>query len=199
MMLFDETTVSQATLPLQAMKDHLRLGTGFTDDGMQDTLIEAYLRAAIATIEGRIGKVLLQRRLRLVLDCWRGTSEQTLPVAPVNAIVSITMFDRAGVQTVLDPASYRLVVDFQRPKVAAAGVLLPNVPADGRVEVRFDAGYASTWSGIPADLAQAALLLAAEFHERRNEPEGQAAGLPHTVVALIDRWRTVRVLGGGAT
>ena len=39
------TTVSAAVLPVQAMKDHLRLGTGFGDDGLQDALIEAHLRA----------------------------------------------------------------------------------------------------------------------------------------------------------
>lgn len=49
---------------MQALKDHLRLGSGFADDGMQDGLIEGYLRAAMAAIEGRIGKVLLARRFR---------------------------------------------------------------------------------------------------------------------------------------
>ena len=62
MMLTEMTTVPGAALPVQAFKDHLRLGTGFSDDGMQDGLIEAYLRAAIAAIEGRIGKVLIARR-----------------------------------------------------------------------------------------------------------------------------------------
>lgn len=199
MMLFDETTVASAVLPVQAMKDHLRLGTGFADDSLQDALVEGYLRAAVATIEARIGKVLLARRFRLVLEDWRAPEEQTLPVAPVTAIVSVNVFDRAGNATLVAPSTYRLVADFQRPKVAAVGVLLPAVPSDGRAEVRFDAGYATTWAGVPADLAQAVFLLAAEFHERRLEADGRPAGLPHTVVALIDRWRTVRVLGGGAS
>jgi len=199
MMLFEETTVPGTVLPVQGMKDHLRLGSGFSDDGMQDNLVEGYLRAAISTIEGRIGKVLLARRFRLVLEDWRGPGEQTLPVAPVTAIVSITLFDKAGAQTVLAASSYRLVADFQRPKVVPVGVLLPGVPSDGRAEVRFDAGYSATWGGVPADLAQAVFLLAAEFHERRHDGEGRVAGLPQTVVALIERWRTVRVLGGGAS
>lgn len=199
MMLFDETTVPSAVLPVQAMKAHLRLGSGFTDDGMQDALVEGYLRAAIATIEGRIGKVLLARRFRLVLEDWRSPGEQSLPVAPVTAILSVTLIDRTGAETVLAPSSYRLVADFQRPKLAPVGVLLPAVPSDGRAEVRFDAGYSAPWSGVPADLAQAVFLLAAEFHERRHEGDTRPAGLPQTVVALIDRWRTVRVLGGGAS
>ena len=71
MMLTEETQVPQAALPVEEMKDHLRMGSGFADDGMQDGLIETYLRAAMAAIEGRIGKMLFQRRFLWVLECWR--------------------------------------------------------------------------------------------------------------------------------
>jgi len=40
--------------------------------------------------------------------------------------------------------------------------------------------------------------LAAEYYDRRNELGEGVAGLPHAVQALIEKWRTVRVLGGGA-
>ena len=59
MMLIEQTGVPTAALPVQEFKDHLRLGTGFADDTVQDALVEAYLRAALAAIEGRIGKALL--------------------------------------------------------------------------------------------------------------------------------------------
>lgn len=198
MMLIEQTAVPVAALPVQGLKDHLRLGTGFSDDGMQDVLIEGYLRAAIAGIERRIGKVLLSRQFLWVLEAWRDLAGQALPVAPVTAVVSVALVDGAGVVTVVDPARYRLVSDTHRPRLAAAGVLLPVVPVDGKAEVVFDAGFGATWSGVPADLAQAVLLLAAEFYERRHEA-GLVAGLPFAVQALIERWRNVRVLGGGAT
>ena len=79
MMLTEETPVPLAALPVEEMKDHLRMGSGFADDGLQDGLIETYLRAAMAAIEGRIGKMLFQRRFLWVLDCWRD-AEQALPV-----------------------------------------------------------------------------------------------------------------------
>lgn len=196
MMLSEQTGVAVAALPVQGLKDHLRLGTGFSDDGMQDGLIEGYLRAAMAGIEGRIGKVLVARRFVWVLEQWRDLAGQALPVAPVAGIVSVSLVDAAGGVLVLDPASYRLVPDTHRPRLAAAGVLLPAVPVDGRAEVVFDAGFGAAWSAVPADLAQAVLLLAAEFHERRHEA-GSVTGLPFAVQALIERWRNVRVLGGG--
>ena len=196
MMLIEQTGVPGSALPVQALKDHLRLGTGFSDDGMQDALIEGYLRAAMAGVEGRIGKVLIARRFLWVLEGWRDGQEQALPVAPVTGIVSVSLVDVVGAVTVVDPARYRLVPDTHQPRLAAAGVLLPVVPVDGKAEVVFDAGFGA-WAAVPADLAQAVLMLAAEFYERRHEAGG-VAGLPFSVQALIERWRNVRVLSGGA-
>ena len=82
-MLSEVTEVAGAALPVQAMKDHLRLGTGFADDDVQDGLIETHLRAALAAIEGRIGKVLMTRQFLLVLADWRDPGDQALPLAPV--------------------------------------------------------------------------------------------------------------------
>lgn len=52
MMLSEVTGVPQAALPVADFKDHLRLGTGFADDSVQDALAESYLRAAVSAIEG---------------------------------------------------------------------------------------------------------------------------------------------------
>ena len=48
---------------------------------------------------------------------------------------------------------------------------------------------------MPADLAQAVLMLAARYHEDRSF-EGSQSAMPFGVSALIERWRSVRVLGG---
>ena len=196
MMLTEETPVPSAALPVEEMKDHLRLGSGFADDGLQDGLIESQLRAAMAAIEGRIGKMLFRRRFLWVLDCWRDT-EQALPVAPVASIVSVTLVDAVGGEVVVAPTSYRLIPDLQRPRLAALGASLPTIPTDGMVKVVFDAGFGTAWGDLPVDLRQAVLLLAGEYYEHRHDDGAQAAGLPFGVVTLIERWRTVRILGGG--
>lgn len=188
--------VPDAVLPVAALRDHLRLGTGFGTEGLQDGLLAAHLRAAVAVIEGRIGKVLVARRFRLVLEAWRGAAAQALPVAPVAALVEVALVDASGGREVLPLGLFRLVRDAHRPKLAARSGGLPVIPSDGSVEVVFDAGFGADWAAVPADLSQAVLLLAAEYYEARVE-DGLRAGLPLAVQALIERWRNVRVLGGG--
>ncbi len=197
MVLTEQTAVPTAALPIQEFKDHLRLGTGFADDGVQDALAEGYLRAALAAIEGRIGKALIARDFLLLLEGWRDNGGQAIPVAPVSAVLSVTVRDAAGVATVAAASAYRLRKDMHRPRLVGTGMALPGVPADGSVEVRFTAGFGPTWADVPVDLAQAVFLLAAQFHENRHESGERATALPFGVMALIERWRTVRVLGGG--
>ena len=199
MMLTEQSPVLSAALPLAELKDHLRLGSGFTDDALQDGLIESYLRAAMAAIEGRIGKMLYRRSFLWVLDCWRGDDEQALPVAPVAAIASVTLVDAVGSEVVVPVGAYRLIPDLHRPRIAGTGGSLPTVPGNGLVKVVFEAGFGPDWTDIPVDLRQAVLLLTSEYHEHRHDDGAQSAGLPFGVVTLIERWRTVRILGGGRT
>lgn len=196
MMLTELTPVPVLALPVEELKDHLRLGSGFADDALQDSLIETHLRAAMAAIEGRIGKMLFLRPFSWVLECWRD-HEQALPVAPVAAIVSVTLVDAAGVEAVVPATAYRLIPDLHRPRLAGRGTSLPLIPSDGLVKVVFDAGFGAAWTDVPVDLRQAVLLLASEFYEHRHDDGAQGAGLPFGVVTLIERWRTVRILGGG--
>jgi len=198
MMLIEQTTVPAAALPVSQFRDHLRLGTGFADDGSADVLLEALLRAAMAAVEGRTGKVLLSRAFTWTLTAWRDAGRQALPVAPVAAISQVGIFDRQGAMSVADPASYRLEKDTHRPRIAADGACLPVIPLGGRVEVLFDAGFGATWDLVPEDLAQAVMLLAAHYYEHRSEAAFGEGGMPFGVLALLERWRTVRMLGGGA-
>lgn len=197
MVLTEQTVVPTAALPIQEFKDHLRLGTGFVDDGVQDALAEGYLRAALAAIEGRIGKALIARDFLLTLNGWRDSDAQAIPIAPVSAVLSVTVRDGAGVPSVIAASAYRLRKDSHRPRLVGAGMALPSIPTDGTVEVLFTAGFGPAWGDVPVDLAQAAFLLAAQFHENRHESTERPTALPFGVMALIERWRTVRVLGGG--
>lgn len=197
MMLVEQTPVPAAALPVAQFKDHLRLGSGFADDGVQDNLLEAQLRAALAAIEARTGKVLLSRAFTWTLSGWRDFGRQALPVAPVTQITEVRLVDRQGVASVIDADRYVLERDGQRPRLVSTGLSLPLVPVSGSVEIHFVAGYADAWGGLPADLGQAVFLLAAHYYERRVAEPGPAARMPFEVSILIDRYRTVRLFGEG--
>lgn len=196
MMLIEQTTVPATALPVAQFKDHMRLGTGFADDGAQDALLEALLRAAIAAVEGRTGKALLTRSVTWTITAWRDGCRQAMPVAPVAAITAFRVIDRNDVVATVDAGAYALERDTHRPHLVSMGTSLPLIPIGGRAEVVFDAGFGATWADIPEDMAQAVFLLAAHYHEHRSASAPDETSMPFGVQALLEPWRTVRILGG---
>ncbi|MEM1128925.1 MAG: hypothetical protein AAGH83_00230 [Pseudomonadota bacterium] len=199
MILVELSVIPIFDLPINQFKDHLRLGTGFSDDGWQDTVLEQSLRAAIAAIEARTGKVLFNRAFRWTIGAWRSSDRQALPVAPVTEITGINLVDRNGVASATDPETWYLEQDSQRPLLRASRACLPTIPEAGSAEVSFLAGFSADWASMPGDLAQAVLLLAAHYYEVRGEQPLNDGNMPFGVSTLIERYRTVRILGGGAS
>jgi len=198
MMLVEQTTVPSLALPVAEFKDHLRLGTGFADDGVQDSVLESYLRASMAAIEARTGKILIRRAFSWTLTGWRDLGRQALPVAPVAQVTEVKTIDRFGAETIVDASKYRLEPDTQRPRVVSTTLHLPLIPVHGSVEIRFEAGYGVDWQSLPADLGQAVFLLAAHYYENRGALVAGEKPMPFGVSLLIDRYRTVRLFGEGA-
>ena len=198
-MLTEVNRFPDQALPLEDCKAHLRLASGFADDGAQDALVAGYLRAAILAIEARTGKVLLARDFRLRLRDWKDAHGQPLPVAPVREVKSLTLLSRMGVAEAVAAEGFRLEVDVHRPLLRPVGWLLPSVPTGGSVEVVFEAGFGPEWADVPADLAQAVMMLTAQYHENRHGAVGLSRGgaIPFDVLALIERWRVIRVTAAG--
>ena len=197
MMLVEQTTVAAAVLPVAEFKEHLRLGSGFADDAVQDAVLENTLRAAIAAIEARTGKVLVEKAYGWTLTGWRDGCRQALPLAPVSAVTSVRIIDRLGIEALLDPSRYVLERDAHRPALRAVGGNLPRVPLAGSVEIDFVAGFGPGWGDLPVDLAHAVFLLATQYYENRGGSGGDGGAMPFGVATLIERYRNVRVLGGG--
>jgi uncharacterized phiE125 gp8 family phage protein len=194
MILTELTTIPVTSLPVNLLKQHLRVGTGFSADTEQDELLEAYLRAAISAVEGRTGCVLLEKTFNWGLTGWRTYNRQVLPVRPVSNVTELKLVDQGGAETIFAPGTYHLEQDSQYPALVAVGNALPAVPTHGSVEITFTAGYGADWDAVPADLARAVLMLAADFYENRASRDGTS--LPSGILALLERFRKVRLLGG---
>lgn len=191
MIITELAPVSSERLPLAEFRDHLRLGTGFSDDATQDGLLEAQLRAAVAAIEAKTGKALFSRAFSWRLSGWRGFHSEELPWAPVTEITSVTITEADGDQTLVPSTAYVLQEDAQHPTIAARGLSLPTIPVSGNVSIVFVAGFASDWDGLPPVLRQAVLVLAAEFHEHRQGPGDDP--MSTRVLQLIAPYRPVRL------
>ena len=197
MMLIEKTAVPSAALPLGELKDHLRFGTGFGDDGFQDGVLESHLRAAIAAIEARTGKALVEREFEWTLSRWRHDARQPLLIAPINAITEVILRDAVGGDVLASTTTYRLEPDAHRPKLAATGTALPRIPQNGLAVISFLAGYGAELQDVPADLGHAVITLAAHYYEYRHGTVHGSAALPASVSAAIEPYRTVRLFSGG--
>ena len=197
--LIEETTIAAAALPVEQFKAHLRLGTGFADDALQDPVLESFLRAAIAAVEARTGKILLQRNFSWSVTRWRDGAIAALPVAPVQALLAVDVVDADDLATPQSLADYRLIKDGHSPQIAARGGCLPTPPTHGSVRIGFTAGFASAFADLPADLSHAVMLLAAHYYENRNDIGRSNTSLPFGVEVLLECYKSIRILGGGVS
>lgn len=193
MILTELTSVAVSALPIDQFKAHLRLGSGFADSDLQDELLEAYLRAAISTIEARSGRILLQKQYSWQLTRWRDAVRQVLPVRPVSGVTEIKLIDLAGGETLADTGDFHFVPDDICPAVEAIHGVLPKLSVGGTVAVIFDAGYGPAWADVPSDLSQAVLIVAANAYENRT---GTGEAVPMAALSLIEPYRALRLMRG---
>jgi uncharacterized phiE125 gp8 family phage protein len=199
MILTEVSAPPSAAVPVRAFAEHLRLGTGFADDGAEDQVLELYLRAAMAAIEARIGRALIAREFTWTVTRWREEASQGLPIAPVSAVSAITLVSPEGAETAVEPGTWAMLRDAARPRlVGRSGRPLPRIPRGAHAEIRFTAGFGAGWQDVPADLRQAVFLLAAHYYENRSEPTQGAGSMPFGVLVLIEAYRTLRVGAGSA-
>ncbi len=192
-MLIEETNVPDAALPVAEFKAHMRMGTGFGEDSLQDAVLGGFLRAAMAAIETRTGKVLIEREFTQIAAVLADPAKVKLQVAPVTLIAEVQLVSRGGGTEVVDPNVYWLERDGNTPRLRATSTSLPQPETGGELRVRFLAGYGLEWDGVPADMQQAVLMLAAHYYEYRHDTALSGGCMPFGVTSLIERFRTMRL------
>jgi len=192
-MLMTETNVPDAALPVAVFRAHMRMGTGFGEDTLQDAVLGGFLRAAMAAIEARTGKVLMEREFTQVFTELRDPAAVVLGIAPVTVIVDVQRVTRSGIQLLVNGAGYWLERDGHAPRLRATGAALPVLETGGELRVRMLAGYGPEWDDVPSDLSQAVLMLAAHYYEYRHDTALAAGCMPFGVTSLIERYRCLRL------
>ncbi len=197
MNLTETTPLNSADFPIAELKDYLRLGSGFTDDNVQDGLLETCLRAAMGAIEARTTKVLVERSFDFSFASYREEGGGMLmPISPLIFLNQFQTYDRTGASTSFSKNDFQLVDDSQRPVLLAKVGNLPKIPEHGWVVLRFLAGY-GPWASVPENLQQALLMLAATYYENREVMVNGGGQMPLSVAGLLAPFQRIR-LGGGA-
>ncbi len=199
MILTEVSAPPAEAVPVRAFAEHLRLGSGFADDGSLDVALELYLRAAMAAVEARIGRALIARPFVATVTRWRDEAAQGLPVGPVLSVERVELVAADGTREEAPAEAWSVLRDSARPRlVGRFGRSLPRIPRGGHAEIRFTAGYGETWDAAPADLRQAVFLLAAHYYENRAEAGGSAGAMPFGALVLLEAYRATRLGGAQA-
>jgi len=197
-MLIEETNIPDAVLPVAALKAHMRLGTGFAEDTLQDVVIAGFLRAAIAAVEARTGKALIAREFTQAVVKSGPVDVVALGMAPVSEIIEVQTLSPDGAVQGVDPARYWVERDAQTPRLRAVGGNIAQLPLGGELRVRMQAGWGDDWNDVPVDLRQAVMMLAAHYYEYRHDTALSDGCMPFGVTSLIERYRTLRLGRSGA-
>lgn len=151
----------------------------------EDALIELYIEAAQALVEGQTGNLLTRREVTQELDRFGG--HVPLWWGPNPSGIVIDYVDGGAIaRTVSGP---RVVRDRVYPPVGGWPMSLEASP----VVVTYQAGYAE--GAAPADFDQAQLMLVAHWYLNREAvTSGNAASeVPLAVEAIIRRHRPVLI------
>ncbi|MEN9683367.1 MAG: hypothetical protein RLZZ427_1118 [Pseudomonadota bacterium] len=166
---------------LSQLKDWLGLTTT-----AEDPALAALLLAAFDLCEDFTGVMPLQQGCEEILPV---TSEwSVLNTRPVQAITAVQGLPAEGARFTLPVADYAIDLGAD----GTGRVRIRNPGSAGRIAVRFTAGLASDWSGLPDALRHGVLRLAA--HQYRTREDGAAAPLPPAAIAAMWRpWRQLRL------
>ncbi|MFN3351856.1 hypothetical protein [Pseudorhodoplanes sp.] len=165
-----------AAVALDEVNAFLRVATS-----EEDALIAGFVRSASAACEAFTGLPLMTREVReiVVPGSWR-----RLEARPVQAIEAVAAVANDGAETLLAADTYRIDID-------AAGDGWVRVPSsERRASVRYTAGLAGDWNGLPEPLRQGIVRLAAHLYAERS---GTASPPPACVTALWRPWRRMRL------
>ncbi|MGB3555854.1 MAG: hypothetical protein WBA25_14585 [Jannaschia sp.] len=180
--VLESGATADAALPVAQLAAQMRLPEGYAAVPGQDERLRLRLRAAIGSLEMRLGRAMLPRDVTL-----SGTGEGSVEIAlPLTQITSLI-----AVEEIADGTATPLEGAWIEADGGTALLILPEIVGRStmlRVTVRV--GPVS-WDDVPAPLAQAALL-SAETLDAGEDPATAA-----TITSLVAPWRRIRIGGHG--
>lgn len=177
-MAYKIITPAAAVIDLPTLKAHTKA------NDFEDSLLSAYLMAAMAYAQHYTGMAIGEQEVELALDEFPGGAI-SLPLSPVTSIVSVTYVDRAAATQTLSNSAY-LLDDFGQSHwcVPAINTQWPETyAAANAVRVRFMSGSQTLDPAVKAAL----MLHVGHLYENRQEAtEKKLSSVPIGIDALLD-------------
>lgn len=180
------------------------------DTNDEDAAIASLIAAARMLVEAATRRALVTQSWRVILDAWPAVggegswsilatrpnpapSEIVVPLAPIQSVSAVRVYDAAGQPQTLGSAIYRLVGAPERARlVFAAPPPRPGAAAAG-IEIDLVAGYGDP-SDTPAALRHAILALVSWWFDDRGDVASiDANNMPPRVAALVAPFRRGRL------
>jgi uncharacterized phiE125 gp8 family phage protein len=171
-------------LDLAKAKSHLRV-----DTESDDALVQTYLDASIAAVEGFSGHILQEREVRQSVDGLCGEVE--LSWMPVVSVSKVQYLDSDGVEQELVDGFLRVGSGNRFFVAPAIGSNWPQTyAARNAATVIYRAGYGGDAGQVPADLEAAVLLMVGHLYMNREAVTPDTAReVPLGVKTITDRYR----------
>lgn len=169
-------------IDLDLVKAHLRV-----DHDDDDTLIGAFVGAAVSHIDGRqgwLGRAIWPQTLELRQNVF--CSPIRLPYGPATTVVTVKYVDPDGTEQTLASDQYVLTNAGELDRAYNAS--WPNLRGDAEgVRVRYTAGYET----LPASILSAVLIMVGDLYKSRESTgaDGQAVQMSTTVQNLLAPFR----------
>jgi len=167
-------------VPVDQVKAYLRI-----EGSEEDALIAGLVRSATELCEAFTRTALLERDVREALPARAAWTR--LSLAPVRAITGVAALNMIGDEQPLGAADYAIDIDAR----GEGWVRVLGRGAAGRVAVRYRAGLAPGWNGVPEPLRQGVVRMAAHLYAHRDAADG--SGPPAAATALWLPYRRLRL------
>ncbi|HEX8191349.1 MAG TPA: head-tail connector protein [Allosphingosinicella sp.] len=167
-------------VPVDEVKAYLRIA-----GSEEDALIAGLVRSATELCEAFTRTALIERDAEEALPAQAAWAR--LSLAPVRAITGVAALGIAGDEQPMAAQDYAIDIDGR----GEGWVRVPGRVPSGRVSVRYRAGLAAGWNGVPEPLRQGVVRLAAHFYAHRDGADGR--GPPAAVTALWLPYRRLRL------
>jgi uncharacterized phiE125 gp8 family phage protein len=175
-----------SSAPLEAGAEALAEAKAYlrAEGAGEDALIARLLGSAAELCEQFIGQALIRRAFEDVIPA--ASAWTRLGAGPVSAVTGVESAPVTGTPEPLGSDLYAIDVD-----AMGDGWVRLTAPRTGRVRVRFEAGMAAEWTGLPEAVRHGIIHLAAHLYTRRDGPN--EAPPPAAVAALWRPWRRLRI------